>query len=109
MSASSGKVRIQVYADPRMKRRIELAAAKYDVPVTDYCLAAIVQRLIEDEVLDAEAITIHVSPLRPANPAPSLKILHEKVLEYRHGVPLDIDAMINETRDERDEELSGLH
>jgi hypothetical protein len=31
------KQRIQVYADPELKRRIELAAAKHNVPVTEYC------------------------------------------------------------------------
>lgn len=42
------KQRIQVYTDPATKRRIELAAAKVNLPVTEYCLRAIEQQLADD-------------------------------------------------------------
>jgi len=45
------KKRIQVYAEPEMKRRIELAAAKYNIPVTEYCLSAIQQQRADDASL----------------------------------------------------------
>jgi hypothetical protein len=34
------------------RRRIELAAAKYNLPVTEYCLNAIRQQLAEDDLLE---------------------------------------------------------
>jgi uncharacterized protein (DUF1778 family) len=47
MEESMNKQRIQVYADPETKRRIELAAAKHETSVTEYCLAAIEQQLAD--------------------------------------------------------------
>jgi hypothetical protein len=47
-----GKKRIQVYADEETKRRVEAAAAKYRMPVTAYCLAAIRQQLADDDMLE---------------------------------------------------------
>ena len=46
------KQRIQVYVDRETKRRIELAAAIFDVPVTEYCLTAIRQELTDDDLLE---------------------------------------------------------
>jgi hypothetical protein len=102
------KTRIQVYTDPILKRRIELAAAKRDMPVTEYCLAAIVQRLAEDEVLEAEQIVIDVEPQPYEALATTVRAIHEEILAYRQGVPVDVDALIEETRRERDDELDEL-
>jgi hypothetical protein len=108
MSTVAIRERIQVYIDPRTKRRVELAAAKYDVPVTDYCLEAIIQRLAEDELLTPESIIIQVDPQPPVNLGLALRALHEAILDYRQGVSIDVDAAVNDTRDERDEELTHL-
>lgn len=107
-----GKTRIQVYADPLLKRRIELAAAKRDMPVTEYCLAAIVQRLAEDEVLEAEQIVIDVEPQPYEMLAATVRTIREEIDAYRQGAPVDVDALIEETRRGRDDELDelfGLH
>ena len=56
------KQRIQVYAEPDIKRRIELAAAKRDTPVTQYCLEAIMQQLADDNVLEQSQVIIDVEP-----------------------------------------------
>lgn len=58
------KKRTQVYADEETKRRVDLAAAKHNVPVTEYCLAAIKQQLAEDDVLEREQIEIPSSQPR---------------------------------------------
>lgn len=109
MGKGAEKTRIQVYADPQLKRRIELAAARLDVPVTDYCLDAIVHRLDEDELLDADRITIDVNPHLPAALVADLKALHEQILVDRGGEFVDIDAALDGVRDERDEDISRLH
>ena len=44
--------RIPVYAEPEMKRPNEVAAAKYNVAVTESCLSAIVQPLTDDDSLE---------------------------------------------------------
>lgn len=106
------KTRIQVYAEPILKRRIELAAAKRDMPVTEYCLAAIVQRLAADEVLEAEQVVIDIEPQPYEMLADTVRAIHEEIAVYRQGVPVDVDALIKETRRERDNELDelfGLH
>ena len=102
------KQRIQVYADPEMKRRIELAAAKYNVAVTEYCLSAIEQQLADDELLEAEQITIPVKPTLHEDWLAGLDELHEKILARRGGRPLEID-ILEQVRAERDDELTDLH
>ena len=102
------KQRIQVYADPEMKRRIELAAAKYNVPVTEYCLNAIQQQLADDEVLEEEKIAIPVKPTPSEDWLAGLDELHEKILARRGGRPIEID-ILEQVREERDYELTGLH
>ncbi len=102
------KQRIQVYADPGMKRRIELAAAKYNVPVTKYCLSAIEQQLADDEMLEEEQITIPVKPTPDEDWLAGLDELQEKILARRGGRPLEID-ILEQVREERDYELTGLH
>lgn len=102
------KEQIQVYANPDVKRRIEQAAAKYEIPVAEYCLSAILQQLADDELLDPEQveITMHAST-EQVNLLPKLNALHERILERRGGKPISVD-IIEQIREERDYELTGL-
>src|SRR5437870_4077513 len=99
--------RIQVYADAETKRRIELAAAKRNLPVTAYCLEAIMQQLSEDEVLDRERIEISVKPgseVIDAKLLDQMQALREKILARRGGEPITED-ILEQLRVERDEDL----
>lgn len=101
--------RIQVYADGEIKRRVELAAAKRNVPVTTYCLDAIMEQLMEDEVLEEEKIEIYVKPpsqLLNDELLSQMKALQEKIRTRRGGEPIG-DDILEKIRSERDEELSG--
>jgi uncharacterized protein (DUF1778 family) len=102
------KQRIQVYAEPEMKRRIELAAAKHNVAVTEYCLSAIVQQLADDELLEEEQVAIPVKQAKDKDLIADLRALREKILARRGGRPIDID-ILEQVRAERDYELTGLH
>jgi uncharacterized protein (DUF1778 family) len=102
------KKRIQVYADEETKRRVELAAAKHRVPVTEYCLTAIEQRLAEDDVLERQQIEIAVKQSDENDLIAKLQALHDDVLRYRDGEPLDVDRHLIAVREERDDELLGL-
>jgi len=102
------KQRIQVYADEEMKRRIELAAAKYNVPVTQYCLTAIQQQLSDDDLLEAQQVTLSVRTTLDEDFIAGLQALQEKIKARRHGRPIDIDHVIEELRAERDDDLFGL-
>lgn len=102
------KERIQVYADPETKRRIELAAAKRDVPVTEYCLDAIVQQLVEDDVLEQERIEIAVRPGTDDDLFANLRALHARILAERGGRLFDVDADLDAIRAEREDEILGL-
>lgn len=102
------KERIQVYADEETKRRVELAAARHDVPVTQYCLAAIEQQLAEDDLLEREQIEIAIKPPEREDLIAELQALHEDILTYRNGEPLDVDRALEAVREERDDELIGL-
>lgn len=85
------KQRIQVYTDPETKRRIELAAAKHDIPVTEYCLEAIKQQLAEDDMLESEQVTIPVQT-DGADLISELRALREAILADRGGEVIDIDG-----------------
>jgi hypothetical protein len=104
------KQRIQIYADSEMKRRIALAAAKYNVPVTEYCWQAITQQLADDEVLEEAQISIPVMPTKPTDDTliADLRALQARIKARRGGKPIDVDCMMEEMREERDYELSGV-
>jgi uncharacterized protein (DUF1778 family) len=101
------KTRIQVYTDEETKRRIELAAARQDVPITEYCLEAIKQQLAEDDMLERETIEIPVTSSREDDLIADLRALRERIRDRRGGelIPLDI---VEQVRQERDDELIGL-
>jgi len=97
-----------VYTDPETKRRIELAAAKYDASVTDYCFNAIRERLAEDDVLEHERIEISLKPSHDTNLIADLRDLREKITVARGGRPLDLDIIFDELHEERERELLGV-
>lgn len=101
------KKRIQVYADEETKRRIELAATKHDVAVTEYCLAAIKQQLVEDDMLEREQIEISIKPIRDNNLIAKLRALRKKIKARRGGRPIQLD-IVGQVREERDYELLGM-
>jgi len=104
------KRRIQVYADQDMKRRIELAAAKYHMPVTEYCLNAIQQQLADDDLLEEEQVAITVTPGKKDDTLiADLSHLRAAILADRDGRLIDVDEVIEQMREERDYELTGLH
>lgn len=103
------KTRIQVYADDEIKRRIELAAAKRHVAVTEYCLDAIVQQLADDAVLDDMEITIPVKARSNEKLYDELIELTDRILAERGGEYIDVDEIIDQVRSERDDELLDMH
>ena len=103
-----GKTRIQVYADTETKRRIEVAALRRNVPVTEYCLGAIRQRLAEDGVLEADHVRISVSPDHSADTVDALRSLHEQILADRDGELIDLDDVLDQVRQERENEILRL-
>jgi uncharacterized protein (DUF1778 family) len=101
------KRQIQVYADPEVKRRIELAAARHEVSVTEYCLSAILQQLADEDLLEREQIEISTKQIPDEDLLAKIDALHEKVLERRGGNFIKVD-IIKQIREERDYELTGL-
>lgn len=102
------KKRIQVYADEETKRRIELAAAKHNIPVTEYCLVAIRQQLAEDDLLEQVHVKISIRPTPGDDLTADLRGLREEILDHRGGKPIDLD-IVDQVREERDNELFGMH
>jgi hypothetical protein len=104
------KQRVQVYASPEIKRRIELAAAKYNIPVTEYCLNAIQQQLADDDLLEETQVQITVTPTKHDTDTliADLRALHQEILAYRGGEWVDVDTELEKMREERDYELTGL-
>ena len=102
------KERIQLYADAELKRRIQQAAAKHNVPVTTYCLDAIEQKLADEGLLEEEDIAVVTRPTKQDDTLlDELADLHEKILARRGGKPIEIDAL-ELVRSERDDELTGM-
>ena len=102
--------RIQVYTDPSVKRLIEVAAIKHGVPVTQFCLDAIKQQLAEEDLLGKETVEIQIQPKKSDDFIASLRASHQDILARRKGMLIDVDKEIENTRDERDREIStSLH
>ncbi|MFB0545788.1 MAG: hypothetical protein ACETWB_02660 [Anaerolineae bacterium] len=101
------KKRIQVYADEETKRRIELAAAKHQVAVTQYCLEAIKQQLAEDDMLEQERIEIPIKPTKEEDLIAALRELREKIKARRGGRLITLD-IVEQVREEREYELLGV-
>jgi len=91
-----------------MKRRIELAAARYNVAVTQYCFEAIRQQLAEDNILERDHIEIPVKPTQDEALITELRALQAKIKAERGGKLLDVDQALEQVRTERDHELIGL-
>ncbi len=103
------KKRIQVYADARTHRRIGLAAARRDVPLTQYCLEAITQKLAEDDVLEREQIEIPVDvPPRVSALADTLRRVHQRIKTRRNGKIIDVDRHLDRLREERQHDIGRL-
>jgi hypothetical protein len=102
-----GIQRIQVYADAETKWRIELAAAKHNLPVTSYCLEAIIQQLGEVEALDEAHIEIPVRPtarLVDRQLLAQMRGLRERI-KARRGDKLITTDVLERVREERDDDL----
>jgi hypothetical protein len=102
------KKRIQVYTDEDTKRRIELAAHKKEMAITEYCLAAIRQQLADDDMLDREHVEISIRPKQDSTLILDLQALHEAILAERNGELIDVDAVLDQVREEREDEVLGL-
>jgi|SRR3954467_9697082 len=100
--------RIQVYANSELKRRIKAAAAKHNMPVTEYCLNAIQQQLADEDLLQPEQIEIQSSKKKDGSLIANLRELHQEILAYRNGELFNVDTELEQLRDERSYELTGL-
>ena len=102
------KTRIQVYTDPETKRRIDLAAAKYEASVTEYCVEAIRQRLAEDGVLEEEQVEVLIEPRPSSDLIADLRALRERIKAAQGGKLLDLDTLLEDLHNERDDELFAV-
>jgi hypothetical protein len=101
------KTTVQVYTDEETKRRIELAAARRDIAVTQYCLEAIKRQLAKDDVLERETIEMPVRPVRDTDLVANLRALHREIKAYRGGGLIDLDHKLEQIRQERDRLQNG--
>jgi len=101
------KNRIQVYADDETKRRIELAAFLREVPVTEYCLEAIRRQMAEDDVLERARIEVRFGATEGGEWTNDLRSLRQRILTRRGGHLIDL-AILDQVRDEEDDELLGM-
>jgi len=102
------KKRIQVYANEEMKRRIELAAAKHNLAVTEYCLTAIQQQLADDDCLEEQQIVVPLKATQDATLITDLVALQARIKARRGGKPIDLERIMEDLRAERDYELTSL-
>jgi uncharacterized protein (DUF1778 family) len=101
------KKRIQVFADLETKRRIELAAARRNVSVTQYCLEAIRQRLADDVMLARETGEIPTKQTKDEDLIADLRALRERILTRRDGKLISPD-IVEQVREERERGLLGM-
>ena len=102
------KETIEVQADEALVQRIKAAAAKQNIPVADYCLDAIEQKLLDDRLRADTEDDVLLSP-KKHDPTllDDMRELRERILAERGGKPIDID-ILEMIRSERDDELTGM-
>ena len=96
-----GRNCIQLFTDPETERRLKAVAAKRDIAVAEYCLAAIERQLVEDEQLEGERSTVAGRTEVDEAFFDSLQALREKICERRSGKPIEVDRMMSQIREER--------
>jgi hypothetical protein len=102
MEVILSKKRIQIYADDETIRRVELAAEKHSLPVTTYCLTAIQHQLEED------GIEVESTPTQFQDLIAELRELQERILQERGGQPVNVNSLLEQLREERDEESLSM-
>ena len=101
--------RIELVADAETARRIESAAARHNITVAEYCLDAIRQYLVDDEMADTADTSVSATSAKQDHDLiAQLRLLHQEILAYRKDAPFDVDADLEQLRGERDDELIGL-
>jgi hypothetical protein len=99
---------IEVYADPELKRRVEIAAAKHNVPVAEYLLEAIEEKLADEAVVEENNPYItRMGVKNDPTLIADLRELRERILAERGGKPIEIDVL-EQLRAEQDDELTGM-
>ncbi len=92
--------RIDVYiADPEIHRSIEIAAARNDMRISQWCLKVIIERLAEEELLLKESSETRDVPAM-------LQALQDQIKARRGGAGvINLDEQLEEARLEREDEL----
>lgn len=98
---------IEVYADPELKRRVEVAAAKHNVPVAEYLLEAIEEKLADEAVEENNPYITRMGVKNDPTLFEDMRELRERILARRGGKPIEIDVL-EQLRAERDDELTGM-
>lgn len=103
-----GRNSIQLFTDPETERRLEAVAAKRDIAVAEYCLAAIERQLVEDEQLEGDRTTVAGRTEVDEAFFDSLQALQVKISNRRSGKSIEVDRIMSQIREERENEICGL-
>lgn len=99
------KAQLKIQIDPETKQRVEVAAAEKKISVDDYVLNAVQRQLAEESLQNEEPSLTKDESVQLAQEMISLR---EKILAERNNEYIDINAIIDLVRDERDAELFDL-
>ena len=102
------KTQLRIDVDAETKQLVEAAAAEKKISVDDYLLNSVRHQLIEDGKIKPEKSDSVSNPTSRAELLQAIDTLHAEILARREGKPIDIDAIIELVRNERDAELLGL-
>jgi hypothetical protein len=93
--------RLEIYLpDEEMRRRVKLAAAAHDVKLSEYCVAAILERLEQDEAQSWNNWQREVEELRAWQRQVRARLKGKKIP--------DSAAVLRRLRKERTRALAGL-
>src|SRR5438552_2111644 len=96
------KVQLIIAMDAETKQQIEAAAAKQQLSIDDYVTAAVLRRLAYDGL---EATTPRMTIEASLQHLERISANREKILAERNGELIDVNAIIDLVREERDAEL----
>lgn len=100
------KTQLRIDVDAETKQLVEAAAAEKNISVNDYLLSAVQHELANDGLVAIRPPLTKAEALQLAN---DMRELRESILAERNGELIDVNAILDQIRDERDGELYNLH
>src|SRR5262245_14855854 len=99
-------IEVTISMDAETKQRVDAAVAEEHVSLNDFLLTAVKRRLDDRR---PESTNPRITKEESLQLLERMAARRERILAERNGEFIDVNAILDEVRDEHDAELYGLH